>query len=145
MRIEKGQPGYLNAQKVKYLIWALGEFIVVVGLVVLGYIQTGSKLNLFTVAAVVCCLPAAKMLVEFITMAPHKSIEPEKAAEIREKGSLLTQVYDLIITGDEKVMPVDVFVISGHTVCGYTKAPGRTRRKPPAISKRCCQSTNATR
>ena len=55
MRIEKGQPGYLNAQKVKYLIWALGEFIVVVGLVVLGYIQTGSKLNLFTVAAVVCC------------------------------------------------------------------------------------------
>ena len=100
MRIEKGQPGYLKAQKVKYLIWALGEFIVVVGLVVLGYIQTGSKLNLFTVAAVVCCLPAAKMLVEFITMAPHKSIEPEKAAEIREKGSLLTQVYDLIITGD---------------------------------------------
>ena len=67
MRIEKGQPGYLKAQKVKYLIWALGEFVVVVGLVVLGYIQTGSKLNLFTVAAVVCCLPAAKMLVEFIT------------------------------------------------------------------------------
>lgn len=46
MRIEKGQPGYLKAQKVKYLIWALGEFVVVVGLVVLGYIQTGSKLNL---------------------------------------------------------------------------------------------------
>ena len=42
MRIEKGQPGYLKAQKVKYLIWALGEFVVVVGLVVLGYIQTGS-------------------------------------------------------------------------------------------------------
>lgn len=35
----------------------------------------------------------------------------------------MTQVYDLIITGDEKVMPVDVFVISGHTVCGYTKSP----------------------
>ena len=88
MRIEKGQPGYLNAQKVEYLSFsrALGEFIVVVGLVVLGYIQTGSKLNLFTVAAVVCCLPAAKMLVEFITMAPHKSIEPEKAAEVRREG-----------------------------------------------------------
>ena len=78
MSIEKGQPGYVKARKTKYLMAAILEFAIVIALVVLGYIQTGSKLNLFTVIAIVGCLPASKMLVEFITMAPYKSIAPEK-------------------------------------------------------------------
>lgn len=120
MSIEKGQPGYVKARKTKYLMAAILEFAIVIALVVLGYIQTGSKLNLFTVIAIVGCLPASKMLVEFITMAPYKSIAPEKYKEINEKTPLLTKVYDAVVTGNDKVMPVDVFVISGHTVCGYT-------------------------
>lgn len=122
MKIEKGQPGYVNARKTKYLICSIAEFAVVAALVVLGYIETGSKLNLFTVIAVVGCLPASKMLVEFITMAPYKSIEPEKFKEIEEKVPLLTKAYDMVMTGNDKVMPVDVIVISGHVVCGYTKS-----------------------
>lgn len=123
MKIEKGQPGYIDAQKKKYLIWSVAEFAVVAALVIIGYVQTGSKLNLFTVVAVVGCLPASKMLVEFITMAPHHGIVKEKYEEIEEKAPLLMKAYDLIITGSEKVMPVDAFVISGHTVCGYTSSP----------------------
>lgn len=123
MKIEKGQPGYIKATKMKYLIFAILEFAIVIALVALGYMQTGSKLNLFTVIAVVGCLPASKMLVEFITMAPHKSISPEKYQEIEEKAPLLTKVYDTIITGNDKVMPVEAFVISGHTICGYTSSP----------------------
>lgn len=122
MSIQKGQPGYIKAQKTKYLMWAIGEFAIVIALIILGYIQTGSKLNVFTVIAIVGCLPASKMLVEFITMAPHKSIEPEKYQEITEKAPMLTTVFDTIITGNDKVMPVDAFVISGHTVCGYTSS-----------------------
>lgn len=123
MSIEKGQPGYIKARKTKYLLAAVFEFAIVIALVVLGYIQTGSKLNLFTVIAVVGCLPAAKMLTEFLTMAPHRSIEPEKYKEITEKAPMLTKVYDTIITGNDKVMPVDAFVISGHTICGYASSP----------------------
>lgn len=122
MKIKKGEPGYIRARKMKYLTWALLEFGIVIALVVLGYVQTGSRLNLFTVVAVVGCLPAAKMLVEFITIAPHQSIDPEKYREIHEKAPLLTKVYDTVITGNDRVMPVDVFVISGHTVCGYTSS-----------------------
>ena len=120
MKIEKGQPGYLRVQKTRYLLWAVVEFAVVAAVFILGYVQTGKKENLFTVVAIVGCLPAAKMLVEFITMMPYKSIEPEKYREIEEKAPLLTKVYDLVITGNDKVMPVDVLVISDHTVCGYT-------------------------
>ncbi len=123
MKIQKGEPGYIKAQKTKLLIWTVAEFGIVIALVVLGYIQTGSKLNLLTVVAILGCLPAAKMLVEFIAMAPHKSIDPDKYKEIMEKAPLVTKVCDTIITGNDKIMPVEMFVISGHTVFGYTSSP----------------------
>ena len=50
---EKGQPGYIRWRKEKYLIGTIAEFAVVIALVVLGYVQTKTKLNLLTVVAVV--------------------------------------------------------------------------------------------
>lgn len=120
MKIEKGRPGYIRFRKTKYLLWAVIEFAVVIALVVIGIVQSGSRMNLLTVVAVVGCLPAAKMLVEYITMAPYQSIASDKCKEIEEKAPLLTRVYDLVITSPEKVMQVDAIVISGHMVCGYT-------------------------
>lgn len=122
IKIEKGQPGYIRARKMRYLVWAVAEFAIVIAVLLLGYFQTGTKMNLFTILAILGCLPAAKMLVEFITMAPHKSIEVDIYKELEEKAGLLTRIYDLIITSAEKVMPVDAIVISGHVVCGYTSS-----------------------
>lgn len=123
MKIEKGQPGYIKAQKKKLLIFTLAEFAVVAALLILGYTQTGRKENLLTVVAVVGCLPACKMLVELITVTPYKTIEPDKYKELQEKASLLTTAYDMIVTSKEKAMPVDAVVISGNTVCGYASNP----------------------
>ena len=123
MKIEKGQPGYIKARKVRYLMLAIAEFAIVTAVYVLGYMQTGTKANLFTVVAVVGCLPAAKMLVEFITMAPHKSIDVDKYQEIETKADLVIRGYDMVITSSEKVMPLDAVGISGHVVCGYTSSP----------------------
>lgn len=123
MKIEKGQPGYIKARKVRYLMLSIAEFAIVTAVYVLGYMQTGTKANLFTVVAVVGCLPAAKMLVEFITMAPHKSIDVDKYQEIETKADLVIRGYDMVITSSEKVMPLDAVVISGHVVCGYTSSP----------------------
>ncbi len=142
MKIEKGQPGYIKARKLKYLVWAIGEFAVVAVLVIVGYLKTGSKLNLFTVIAVVGCLPASKMLVEFITMAPHKGIEPEKFAEIEEKAGLITRIYDTVITGNGKVMPVDAFVISGRTICGYAGSPKANEAETARYIKEMLQNSH---
>lgn len=119
MKIEKGQPGYLKSRKMRYLIYTLAEFGIVAALVILGYIQTGSKLNLFTVIAIVGCLPAAKMLVEYVTMAPYQSISPEIYQEIEAEAPLLIRAYDMVLTSTENVMPLTVVVLSGHVVCGY--------------------------
>lgn len=142
MKVEKGKPGYIKAEKNRYLIWSIAEFAVVAALVIIGYVQTGSKMNLLTVVAVVGCLPAAKTLVEFITMAPHKSIETKKYKEIEEKANLLVKAYDLIITNSEKVMPVDVIVISGYTVCGYTSNPKTDEAKVASYLKEMLQKNH---
>lgn len=119
MKTEKGQKGYLKARKQKYLIGAIAEFAVVIAVFITGYIQTGSRLNLLTVVAVVGCLPAAKMLVEFITMAPHKGISEEKYQELEAQAPLILRAYDMIITSSQKVMPLDAVVVSEHVICGY--------------------------
>lgn len=123
MKTEKGQKGYLKARKQKYLITSVVEFAVVIAVFVTGYIQTGSRLNLLTVVAVVGCLPAAKMLVEFITMAPYKGISDEKYQKLEEHAPLILRAYDMIITSSQKVMPLDAVVVSGHVICGYASNP----------------------
>lgn len=119
MKIEKGTPGYLHARKIRILLLTLLEFAIVIALLVLGWMQTGTRLNLLTVVAVVGCLPACKALVGLITILPYRTADLGKAAEICEKAPLLTTAFDLVITSREKIMPVEAFVISGNTVCGY--------------------------
>lgn len=119
MKIEKGTPGYLNARKIRLLLLTLLEFGIVIALLVLGYMQTGTRLNLLTVVAIVGCLPACKMLVGLITVLPYRTADQEKATEIQDKAPLLTTAFDLVITSREKIMPVEAVVISGNTVCGY--------------------------
>ena len=120
MKVKKGQPGYISSRKKRYLLLSLIEFAVVIGILLFGYAQTGTKMNLFTVVAIVGCLPACKMMVEFIVMVPFKGIAMSDYEEIQEKAPLLMKVYDLLVSGEDKLMQVDAAVISGRTICGYT-------------------------
>lgn len=120
MSVQKGKSGYINAQKKKYLLWTVLEFAFVIIIFTIGYFQTGSRLNLFTVVAVLGCLPAAKMLVEWIAFFPYKTIDMEKAQEIEKKAEYLTTIYDLVVTSEKKAMQVDAIVISNNTIFGYT-------------------------
>lgn len=123
MNIKKGQPGYIAGQKKKYGLMALLEFAVVFLILAAGYLLTHSRLNLFTVIAVVGCLPASKMLAEFIALFPHHTIGEETAEEIKSKAALLTTAFDLVITNKDKIMPVEAIVISNYTVFGYAPNP----------------------
>ena len=121
MKIEKGTPGYLNARKIRLLLLTLLEFAIVIALLVLGYMQTGTRLNLLTVVAIVGCLPACKVLVGLITLLPYRTADQDKAAEIREKAPLLTTAFDLVITSREKIMPVEAVVISAQHDAAVTQ------------------------
>ena len=120
MKVTKGDAGYIRARKRKILLKTVLEFSIVVALLILGIIETGSRQNLLTVVAVLGCLPASKALVELIMVLPHHSISEEMAAEMELNASLLTRVYDMVFTSEKIIMPVEAIVISGNTICGYS-------------------------
>jgi len=122
MKQMKGTAGYIKAKKKKTLLFTIFEFGVVLGLIVLGVMTTGDRLNLLTLVAILGCLPASKKLVEFIMIAPHHSISEEMAAEIDLNAELLTRIYDLVFTSEKNIMPVECIVISNNMICGYTSS-----------------------
>ncbi len=120
MKITKGNPGYIKKRKQKVILKTVLQFGIVVALLLLGIMETKSRLNLLTLVAVLGCLPASKSLVEVIMLFPHRSINLSAADEIQEKTSELTVAYDLVFTSEKHIMPVDCVVISDNTICGYT-------------------------
>ncbi len=123
MKIKKGQAGYLSARKKSLQVQVLLGFGIVGALLLMGYLKTHSRTSLFTVLAVLGCLPSAKALTEWIAVLPYPTVDVKLMEEIREKSSLFTTAYDLVITSREKIMPVDAIVISNHTVFGYAHNP----------------------
>ncbi len=123
MRIQKGEAGYIKVHKQKAIIKACLEFGIVLALLILGIWQTKTRLNVLTIVAVVGCLPASKALVEVIMIAPHRTILKDMATDIASKTEALTVIYDLVLTSEKKIMPIDCIVISGNTIFGYTSNP----------------------
>lgn len=122
-KVTKGKAGYLAEKKKRLGLQALAEFAVVALILIIGYVITKTRLNIFTVVAIVGCLPAARVLVEFIAMFPYRSIEGKVQREIDAKGALLTRAYDMVITDGEHIMPVSAVAISNHKVFGYAPNP----------------------
>jgi len=118
--MKKGEAGYISSKKIRAIVKVILEFGIVVALLILGIKQTGDRLNLLTLVAVLGCLPASKALVEFIMIAPHKTIKKEMAEEIESKIQILTMAYDLVLTSEHHIMPIDVLAISDNMICGYT-------------------------
>lgn len=141
-KLVKGRPGYIRRRKNRYLMWAILEFAVVLLLFALGIWQTGSRKNILTIVAIVGCLPAAKMLVEYIVMFPFNGISKSCGKEIKEKAGLLTIAYDLIFTCNEKLMQVDAIVISDHVVCGYTSCEKTDEKAVTDMLKNLLSSEN---
>ncbi len=118
-KIRKGNAGYLDYKKKTEILWVIVWVVIIAGLLLAGYITTGSRENLLTILAIVCCLPAARVLVSVITRWKYHSVSEDLAREITEKTTHLTTVFDLVLTSEDKIMPVTCIVISGDKVFGY--------------------------
>ena len=119
MKIQKGDYGYLKHQKKIEILKTSIMFALVIIIFIAGYVTTKSRLNLFTLVAVLGCLPASKELVSLIMILPRKSLEPglyEKISPGVDKSSV---AYELVMTSYEKTMPLDCLAILGNTMIGY--------------------------
>ena len=122
MKQRKGEPGYITRHKKAVIIKATFEFAIVIALLLLGWFQTHTRLNVLTIVAVLGCLPASKGLVEVIMILPHKSIDPTLVLKVQDVSPSLCVAYDMVMTSEKHIMPIDCVVISDNTVCGFSSS-----------------------
>ena len=121
MKIHKGEAGYLKKRKVQLMIELILEASLIGGLLIAGYLLNHTRLNIFTLVAILACLPACRALVNLIMLLPHHSMDEATELEISGVTEYLTMLYDLVITSERKAMPVDAIAISGKAICGYAR------------------------
>jgi hypothetical protein len=77
------------------------------------------KSNVFTIVAALAVLPAAKMLVSYIVIAPFHSVPPETYELLVASTAKEDVVYtDVVCTSADKIMNLAILVIAGNQVIG---------------------------
>ncbi len=117
----KGSRDYIRTQRVYEILRTVLYFGIALALFAAGYIATGNKLNLLTVAAVLGCLPASKSAVSMIMFLRYKGLGRETAAELAPCEGKLSCLYDMVFTSYSKTFEVGHMVVKGNTVCGYSE------------------------
>ena len=78
MKIRKGDYGYIRREKKKRLLVTLGLFVLPAIVFIVGLVLAdGNKSNIFTVVAVVGCLPGCRAAVGFIMRSPATPRAPK--------------------------------------------------------------------
>ncbi len=117
---QKGDHGYTDAHKKAQLFKTFVFFLLPAVIFLIGYVTTKTRLNLFTVVAVVGCLPACKELVNVILFCRRRSIPRELYEELERHTESLEHAYELILTTYEKNYPIHSLVIRGNEIVGYS-------------------------
>lgn len=117
---QKGERGYIDAHKKAQLFKTFVFFLLPAVIFIAGLLTTKTRLNLFTVVAVVGCLPACKELVNVFMFCRRRSIPKELYEELKCHVSGMEHAYELILTTYEKNYPIHSLVIRGNEVAGYT-------------------------
>ena len=82
-----------------------------------------TRLTVWTVIAVVGCLPACKSVVSLIMIFRAKPVEPQVYQEISKHAGELVMSYEMYMTFYEKSASIDAFAICGNTVVGFSSDP----------------------
>lgn len=119
-KVKKGNWGYIKYEKKKRTLVTFVLFLIPLVIYATGYIQTKTRLNLFTFVAIMGCLPACKSLVGVIMMMMQKSVPREVYESAREAAGDLVSGYELIFTAYEHTSPVNALIVCGNQIVCYT-------------------------
>lgn len=119
-KTNKGCFGYFRREKKRRLLVTLLLFAVPALIFFTGLFYVGKRENIFTVMAIVACLPACKSTVGLIMAWMQKSLPQDEYEKIRSHAGDLEMVYELFLTSNEKNGYVDAFAICGNEVVGYS-------------------------
>lgn len=117
----KGTYGYINAQKKIDIIWSAIYFALPIGLFLIGFISTKTRINLLTVVAIVSVLPAAKKLTTTIMLCRFCTGSQDFYEKTKSVVGELTAAYDLALTTYDSKLYVNAVVLAGHNVILYSE------------------------
>ena len=116
----KGEENYIDTQKKYEILKTVLFFAMSAAVFVLGYISTGSRMNLLTIVAVLGCLPASKSAVNMIMFMRFKSFDKAKATAFKEKSGNLPTLFDCVFTTYDKSYPVWHMAYRNNNLIGFT-------------------------
>lgn len=119
----KGEFGYIAAEKKRKIIFTSILFAVPLLIFFTALIYFKTRLTIWTVVAVVGCLPACKMLVNLIMLFRSPSLNREVYQKISEHAGKLLMSYEMYMTFYEKSAFIDAFAVCGNLVVGYSSDP----------------------
>ncbi|MDO4343500.1 MAG: hypothetical protein Q4C50_01730 [Eubacteriales bacterium] len=115
----KGSYGYIRYQKKKRILITAVMFLIPLVIFFTGYMQTGTRKNLFTFVAIMGCLPASKCAVSMIMICLQKPMGEKLYQNISGHVRDMTAIYEATVSSYEKNMNFPCIVISGLNVVCY--------------------------
>ena len=119
-KIVKGEYGYIHNQKIRRSLTSLGLFAIPMFGFIGAYLLLGTTRNIFTVIALVGCLPACRSMVGTIMMLLQKPVDPDHYKQISEHAGDLLMAYEMYLTSYEKSDFVESFAFCGNKAAGYS-------------------------
>lgn len=121
--IKKGDFGYFSREKKRRILITLALLAAPLFIFFTAWLYHGTRNTVWTVIAVVGCLPGCKSIVSLIMILLRHSMEPALYEKIRAHQGELTMSYEMYMTFYEKSAYIDAFAICGNTVVGYSSDP----------------------
>lgn len=112
----KGSYGYIRYQQKHRILVTAVMFLIPAVIFLTGYFQTGTRKNLFTVVAILGCLPASKSAVGAILICMQKPVDGALYRQLSEHAGDMAVIYDGVVSSYEKNMPMACMVISDTDV-----------------------------
>ena len=121
MKVKKGDYGYIKDQKIRRLIRVLLLLILPAAFLIIGLVlNQGDRRNIYTIIAIVGCIPLCMAIVSMIMMWMRKPMEPDLYREVKEHAGSLEMVYELYLTTYEKSVFLDAAAVCGEYVIAYS-------------------------
>ncbi len=115
----KGSLGYIKAMRGRMLIHTLVLFAIAFAIFFIGKFKYSAYSTMFSITAIVVCIPASMRCVSFIMFMIHKVADRDFCDECMENASSDELFFESVITTSEKSYDVYAFGIFPDSLIGY--------------------------
>lgn len=122
-KVSKGERGYFQSEKKRRLLITALLFAVPLFIFFTSWIYHKTRMTVWTVVAIVGCLPACRSMVNLIMILKCRSLDTELYQKISSHQGKLDMAYEMYMTFYEKSAYIDAVAVCGNTVAAYSSDP----------------------